>query len=162
MIADTTPSSITCCDHSTGFALHRFEVKTAAAALLGPRLTTRARSFAPVDLRLRTIPAASNPAGAVTLTVELQIEALVACRRHIWKVSGSWSNTIDRQAEGFRQAEGDIGRLNSRSSRALDEVVDCCDGDYSVGCLVYGKADQRCVRPEHVRDRRKLPLWQHV
>ena len=50
----------------------RFEVKTAAPACRGPRLTTTATSGSPLDFRPTATPAASNPCGAVTLTGRLR------------------------------------------------------------------------------------------
>ena len=69
--ASTRPSLMTSRDQCTGAAATRLEVKTAAAALLGPSLTTRARSGFPEALRPALTPAARNPLGAVMLTVRL-------------------------------------------------------------------------------------------
>ena len=66
--ARTTPTVSTCWLQSTGAALTRLRVKTPAAAASGPSLTTRATSFAPVDLSPAATPAARKPWAAVTLT----------------------------------------------------------------------------------------------
>ena len=71
-IAAIAPSFTTCSDHRIGLAFARLDVKTAAPAVSGPRLTTTATSGLPVDFRPTATPAASNPWGAVTLTVPLR------------------------------------------------------------------------------------------
>ena len=71
-IAPTRPSAMTCCDQRIGFAFARFDVNTAAAAFEGPRFTMRARSSAPERLMPAAMPAASKPAGAVTVTGRLR------------------------------------------------------------------------------------------
>src|SRR5690606_39192815 len=67
--ARTRPPLATCSDQSTGAALTRLRVKTAAAARDGPSLMTTATSRAPSALMPAATPAARKPRGAVTLTV---------------------------------------------------------------------------------------------
>ena len=69
--ASTRPSLTTSRDQCTGAAATRLDVKTAAAALDGPSLTTRATSGLPEALSPAVTPAARNPCGAVMLTVRL-------------------------------------------------------------------------------------------
>ena len=69
--ASTRPSLTTSRDQCTGAAATRLDVKTAAAALDGPSLTTRATSGLPEALSPAVTPAARNPCGAVILTVRL-------------------------------------------------------------------------------------------
>ena len=57
--------------HSTGAALTRLAVNTAAAAREGPSLMTTATSRSPEALSPAVTPAARNPSGAVTLTARL-------------------------------------------------------------------------------------------
>ena len=71
MTASTRPSLTTWRDQCTGAAATRLEVNTAAAALEGPSLTTRARSGLPEAFRPAVTPAARNPLGAVTVTGQL-------------------------------------------------------------------------------------------
>lgn len=71
-IAATSPSAIACCDQMMGLAFARLLVNTAAAARRGPRLTMRARSAAPELFNPQATPAASKPAGAVTVTGRLR------------------------------------------------------------------------------------------
>ncbi len=65
--ASTRPSRTTCCDQTTGAALTRLPVNTAAAACSGPSLTTSATSSSPLDFSPAATPAARNPWAAVTL-----------------------------------------------------------------------------------------------
>ena len=65
--ASARPSLMTCWLHSTGAAAKRLLVKTAAACLTGPSLTTRATSFLPsMALIPARTPAARKPRGKVT------------------------------------------------------------------------------------------------
>ena len=57
------PSLTTSWLHRTGLALQRLAVKTVAESYVGPSLTTRATSFAPVDLSPATTPEARKPCG---------------------------------------------------------------------------------------------------
>ena len=66
--ASTRPSETTWRDQCTGAAATRLLVKTAAAALDGPSLTTRARSGFPEAFSPAVTPAARNPWGAVMVT----------------------------------------------------------------------------------------------
>jgi len=59
-IRPSLPSNI-CLDQITGAAANLFVVKTAAARACGPIFTTRATSFALVDLSPAATPAARNP-----------------------------------------------------------------------------------------------------
>ncbi len=70
-IARTWPSVITCWDQRIGLAFARLLVNTAAAAALGPWLTTRARSGEPELFSPACTPAARKPAAAVTVTERL-------------------------------------------------------------------------------------------
>jgi hypothetical protein len=65
--ARTRPPAATCWVQSTGAALTRLLVNTAAAAREGPSLITTATSRSPEVFRPAATPAARKPSGAVTL-----------------------------------------------------------------------------------------------
>src|ERR1035438_4078841 len=65
--ARTRPPRTTCSVQSTGAALTRVVVNTAAAAREGPSFTTTARTGETESLRPAATPAARKPIGAVTL-----------------------------------------------------------------------------------------------
>ena len=98
--ARARPSAMTCWDQSTGAALTRFAVKTAAATSDGPSLTTSATSRPPLSLRPAATPLARNPFAAVTLTAQL--------RR--------------RQAGGLGQAEHQVGVLHRLPAAPLPRL----------------------------------------
>src|SRR3954468_2639304 len=68
MTASMRPSTSACSLHSTGFALQRLVVNTAAAACNGPSLTTSATSGDPDVLSPAVAAPARKPLAAVTLT----------------------------------------------------------------------------------------------
>src|SRR3954466_12683200 len=111
---------MTCSLHSTGLALQRFVVKTAAAAFSGPRFRTSATSRFPLDFSPATTPEAENPDAAVTL----MRSPLVRRNRRGWsRQRRSRRDPVHGQARGLVEAEGEVDRLHGGSGRPLVEVV---------------------------------------
>src|SRR5215203_1112306 len=170
------PSWTTCSLHSTGLALQRLAVNTAAAEKAGPWLTTRATSLPPLFLRPASTPAATKPCGCVTLISgsprkrEPEERLGVPARscaggakrgkprcRGVKRCGGgerfrgvrSRGQPHRREADGLVEPEGEVHALHGRAGGALGEVVDRADGDQATGALVDGDLEVDGVRAEH-------------
>src|SRR6476659_4914028 len=111
------------------------EVNTPAAVTgQWSTVATRARSGAPDGLIPDAIPAASNPAAAVTLTRS-------PSRWH-------WSRHEPDRAEPRRleQAEHEVGALHRLPGCALHEIVERAHGEHGVGARVVAHAHVRGIR----------------
>src|SRR3954452_8172573 len=115
---------MTCSLHSTGLALQRFVVKTAAAAFSGPRFRTSATSRFPLDFSPATTPEAENPDAAVTLMSGSPLSRQGRGRRR------SRRDPVHGQARGLVEAEGDVDGLDGGPGRPLVEVVQGEHGDH--------------------------------
>src|SRR3954454_13055037 len=135
------PSATACCDQSTGAALTRFVVNTAAATWSGPVLTTSARSGRPLGFRPAVTPPARKPAAPVTLT------------GRSWCTSargrGSRGHSYQRQTGGLGQPEGEVHALHRSAGCALGQVVESGDGDQPARRAVDRHLDLDDVRAEH-------------
>src|SRR5215467_6943488 len=135
---------MTCWVQSTGAALTRFAVNTPAAAADGPSLTTTATSGCPDSLIPAAIPAARNPAGAVTLMI-FPRSPLGPRRALVARVS--WRHPAGGEARRFGQAEHEVGVLNGLPGGSLAEVVDGRDHGGPAGPGIGRGLQVHGVRP---------------
>src|SRR4051794_33153858 len=135
------PSATARWDQSTGAALTRFVVNTAAATWSGPVLTTSARSGRPLGFRPAVTPPARKPTAPVTLTARSWCTSPRGC--------GSRSHSYQRQTGRLGQPEGEVHALHGPACRALGQVVEGGDGDQPAGRAVHGHLDLHDVRAQH-------------